>query len=177
MKARHWIVGIPLLAVVAALFWAVTLPRQHNVPLYSAATVVAGLRAHPDRWYGRTIAVRGIARGSVVDQGVLKEILLEPFPANMDPPSSVGPVPASTQPLTILVDAPPPNPLLSFVQRIPLLSGFVAEKQVELDANGVGIYRISIADASAAPSCVLRPCYVATSLDRVSGLPVAGTGE
>jgi hypothetical protein len=177
MKARHWLLGAAIVLLAIVMLWVVVAARHGDIPLYAAGTVMTGLREHPDRWFGKTVAVRGIARGSVVDQGVLKEILLEPFPANMEPPSSVEPVSTSTQPLTIIVSTTPRDSVLAFVQHFPLLSSLFPARPVTLDATGQGTYRIAIVDASGDPGCAIRPCYRALALDPVSGGAVAGVGE
>lgn len=136
-----------------------------------------GLREQPWHWLGRTVAVRGIVRGSVVDQGVLKEVLLEPFPANMQPPSDVVPVSVATQPLTILLGNAQQNPVLTLVRRIPILSRIVPNRQRTTDAGGWGVYRIRITDASDQPGCRPRPCYRATALDPISGVAAPDTAD
>jgi hypothetical protein len=170
MQVRHGVVGLSILLMLVPLLWVVVAVHQEDVPLYTARTVMIGLREHPRNWFGRTVAVRGIVRGSVVDQGVLKEVLLEPFPTGMQPPSDVVPVSVATQPLTILAGNAQQNPVLILVRRIPLLSGIVPDRQQTSDADGWGVYRIRIVDASTEPGCSPKPCYRATALDPVSGV-------
>lgn len=166
-----------MLLLLVPAFWVIVAARQEDLPVYTARSVMIGLREQPRHWLGRTVAVRGIVRGSVVDQGVLKEVLLEPFPANMQPPSDIVPISVATQPLTILVGNAQQNPLLTLARRIPFLSGIMPDRQRTTGAGGSGVYRIRIVDASSEPGCRPQPCYRAVALDPITGVAAPDTAD
>lgn len=74
-------------------------PGEPTGPVYTVADAIAGLRQHPGQWVGHTVMVRGVAIdygvGSVVGPGPAQSwsvpILLDPVPP-AGPHHRIGPV-------------------------------------------------------------------------------------
>jgi hypothetical protein len=130
--------------------------RTDRGPLYSVATVQAGLAHHPAAWVGRVVEVRGIAVRSGCQSWPSPEIT---SCRGGGPGVLVDRAWLTILPLTLEASTPLP-PLL---RRLPLPSQWVPPPQA-VRWGVVATYRVQLRAAHAS-SCASPPCYQAVLLD------------
>ena len=160
--------------VSCVLFALVAASRRDMAtpPVYSVEQVMAGLRTHPARWFGRTIRLRAALAG-VITAGdapltyLVGRLVMTPMgPAHIpDPPAATGWGVSIHGPLIISPEVPvaPRNSVVAFLRRFfPLGSGTL---HPHLGGRGVGTFRLRLLDVSKLRGCVARPCYRAVLQD------------
>ena len=142
-----------LLSLILAAGSAVYAIRgaPHAGPVYSVAAVQAGLGRQPAAWVGRTVWVRGVAKGCG-------------FSAAYDlcPPALVdAAAPATGQPLWLSHGEA--SPLWTLLRHSPFLARFAPAPQV-LHWGVVATYRVQL-HAIPESVCGTAACYEAALLD------------
>jgi hypothetical protein len=129
--------------------------RSAEGPVYSVATVQAGLAHQPGVWLGRTVRVRGLAvpPGCVVRESMLCVKESSGFAYIVDP------ITGAVLPLS----RGAANALLSVLRHLPLV-GTLAPAAQTPHWGELTTYRAQLLVVPSA-SCTLAPCYQAALLD------------
>ena len=176
MKRALAAIAVIIAALVLGARFAIA--HRDDGTAYTARQVQAGILAHPDRWFGRTVLVRGV----VLSEGLLY------LPATTGGSVSryaIG-APGGTLALSWSMQAVPTDlstpvvpdpqaPLIvdqtkagdgwfgTLVRRLPLLDRLLAERGA--DGHHLATYRVSLMNASNDPGCSAPLCYHAVLLD------------